>query len=92
MREDRVYLTYIREGIAMVALYTKEDAEVFSTDLRTQDAVLPSPPRAIRGGLSATISLRCTYRDGHQGSAAARPVLDLLCQPPYNTSSPVQMQ
>ena len=40
MRGDRVYLTYIRESIDLVEQYTREGQEVFSTDLRTQDAVL----------------------------------------------------
>lgn len=40
MRDDRVYLTYIRESIDLVEEYTKDGEEVFSSDLRTQDAVL----------------------------------------------------
>jgi uncharacterized protein with HEPN domain len=40
VRGDRAYLTYMRESIALVELYTAEGEEAFSTDLRTQDAVL----------------------------------------------------
>ncbi len=40
MRGDRVYLTYLRDSIDLVEQYTTEGEEAFSTDLRTQDAVL----------------------------------------------------
>jgi len=40
VRSDHVYLAYIRESIELVEVYTREGEDSFSTDLRTQDAVL----------------------------------------------------
>lgn len=40
MRDDRVYLSYIRESIELVEQCTRAGEEIFSSDLRTQDAVL----------------------------------------------------
>jgi uncharacterized protein with HEPN domain len=40
VRGDRLYLTYIHESIDLVQQYTQDGENVFSTDLRTQDAVL----------------------------------------------------
>jgi uncharacterized protein with HEPN domain len=40
VRSDRAYLTYIRESIELVELYTSEGEETFTSDPRTQDAVL----------------------------------------------------
>jgi len=40
VRDDRVYLAYIRESVELVEQYTRDGEEIFSSDLRTQDAVL----------------------------------------------------
>lgn len=40
MRDERVYLIYVRDSIRLVEQYTEDGESVFSTDLRTQDAVL----------------------------------------------------
>lgn len=40
MRDDRVYLSYIRQSVALVEQYTRGGEESFSADPRTQDAVL----------------------------------------------------
>jgi uncharacterized protein with HEPN domain len=40
VKDDRLYLVYIRECIARIEQYTAEGREVFFTDTRTQDAVL----------------------------------------------------
>jgi len=40
VRDNSVYLSYIRESIELIEEYTRDGAETFSSDLRTQDAVL----------------------------------------------------
>jgi uncharacterized protein with HEPN domain len=40
VRDDKVYLIYIRECIERIELYTKSGAEHSFSDIRTQDAVL----------------------------------------------------
>ncbi len=40
MRDNSVYLSYIRESIELIEEYTRDGEETFSSDLRTQDAVL----------------------------------------------------
>ena len=38
-KDDRVYLGHIREAIDRIREYTKGGAEVFKSDIKTQDAV-----------------------------------------------------
>jgi len=40
VRDDPLYLTYILDSISLVEQYTEQGEEVFSNELRTQDAVL----------------------------------------------------
>ena len=40
MRDDQVYLKFIRESIDRVELYTRDGEAAFTGDVRTQDAVL----------------------------------------------------
>jgi len=40
VRDNGVYLSYIRESIELIEAYTGGEAETFSSNLRTQDAVL----------------------------------------------------
>lgn len=40
MRDERVYLTYLQQRILLVERYASDGQKFFSTDLRTQDAVL----------------------------------------------------
>ncbi|MDQ3005307.1 MAG: DUF86 domain-containing protein [Chloroflexota bacterium] len=40
MKDDRLYLIYIREAIERIEEYTQEGKQVFLEDHRTQDAVL----------------------------------------------------
>ena len=40
MKDDRLYLIHISEAIERIEEYTKEGAEAFLEDHKTQDAVL----------------------------------------------------
>ncbi len=40
MRNDHIYLEYIRESIERVQLYASDGEDFFRTDPRTQDAIL----------------------------------------------------
>lgn len=40
MKDDRLYLLYIRECIARIEAYTAEGSDAFFDDIKTQDAVL----------------------------------------------------
>lgn len=40
MRDDGVYLAYVSASIKLVEQYTRDGEDMFSSDLRTQDAVL----------------------------------------------------
>ena len=40
MKDDRLYLIHIREAIERIEEYTREGAEAFLEDHKTQDAVL----------------------------------------------------
>ncbi len=40
MKDDRLYLIYIKECIERVIMYTEEGKDVFFADTKTQDAVM----------------------------------------------------
>ena len=61
MKDDRLYLTHIKECISWIEQYTKEGKEKFLEDKKTQDAVLRNLQTLAESTQHISSSLKSKY-------------------------------
>lgn len=68
MKDDRVYLLHVRDGLDRIFKYTRDGREAFFADTKTQDAVI----RNLEIIGEAVKNLSQNYRDAHPDIAWKR--------------------
>jgi len=73
VKDDRLYLSHIQEGIARILSYTASGESAFRSDIKTQDAVIRN--LQVLGEAVKNVSMETRAAVGHRDGVAPAEVI-----------------